>query len=181
MYYIGIDVAKDKHDCCIVDDVGSIVVKPFRIKNSLEGFTALVQRIDGLVSDRSEVEIGLEDTGHYSGNLINYLSNLFTVKTINPVFTAKYKKAVTLRKTKTDKIDAVQIAMMLRTGNNFRPVISIPYNHEELRSLSRYRDSLVKKRSCHKISLLVCSRIKRISTKEAKGRQTLLCRRFSYY
>ena len=84
MYYIGIDVAKDKHDCYIVDGVGSIVVKPFRIKNSLEGFTALVQRIDNLVSDRSEVEIGLEDTGHYSGNLINYLSNLFTVKTINP-------------------------------------------------------------------------------------------------
>lgn len=153
MYYIGIDVAKDKHDCCIVDGVGSIVVRPFRIKNSLEGFTALVQRIDDLVSDRSEVEIGLEDTGHYSGNLVNYLSNLFTVKTINPVFIAKYKKAVTLRKTKTDKIDAVQIAMMLRIGNNFRLVISIPYNHEELRSLSRYRDSLVKKRSIEKNSI----------------------------
>lgn len=153
MYYVGIDVAKDKHDCCIVDSTGNIVVKPFRIKNSLEGFTTLIQRIDDLVSDRSEVEIGLEDTGHYSGNLVNYLSNLFTVKTINPIFTAKHKKAVTLRKTKTDIIDAVQIAKMLRSGDNFRPVISIPYDHEELKSLSRYRDTLVKKRSIEKTSV----------------------------
>ena len=153
MLYIGIDVAKDKHDCCAVDGAGNIVIKPFRIKNSLEGFTTFIQRIDDLAPNRSEVEIGLEDTGHYSDNLVNYFSNLFTVKTINPIFTAKYKKAATLRKTKTDKIDAVQIAKMLRAGDNFRPVISIPYNHEELRSLSRYRDSLVKKRSIEKNSI----------------------------
>ena len=108
MYYVGIDVAKDKHDCRIVNDVGEIVVKNLRIKNSLEGYTILIQRITELTSDKSKVVIGLEDTGHYADNLINYFTNLFEVKTINPLLTNKYKKAETLRKTKTDKTDAIQ-------------------------------------------------------------------------
>lgn len=153
MYYVGIDVAKDKHDCCVIDDKSDIVVNTFRIKNSLEGFTTFIQRIDSLVSDRSEVEIGLETTGHYSGNLVNYLSNIFTVKTVNPLLAAKYRKASTLRKTKTDKTDAVQLAKMLRNGTGFHPVMSIPYNHEELKSLTRYRATLVKKRSIEKNSI----------------------------
>ena len=153
MYYVGIDVAKDKHDCCIVGECGNIVVNTFRIKNSLEGFNELVQRINNLTSDRSKVVIGLEDTGHYSGNLVNYFHNLFEVKTINPLLTAKQKKATTLRKTKTDKIDAVQIAKMVRNGTGFRPVISIPYNSEELKSLSRYRTVLVRNRSKEKTSV----------------------------
>ena len=153
MYYGGIDVAKDKHDCCIVGEYGNVVVNTFRIKNSLEGYTKLIQRINNLTSDRSKAVIGLEDTGHYSGNLVNYFCNLFEVKTINPLLTAKQKKAETLRKTKTDKIDAVQIAKMLRNGTGFRPVISIPYNSEELKSLSRYRAVLVENRSKEKISV----------------------------
>ena len=153
MYYVGIDVAKDKHDCCIVGECGNIVVNTFRIKNSLEGFNELVQRINHLTSDRSKVVIGLEDTGHYSGNLVNYFHNLFEVKTINPLLTAKQKKATTLRKTKTDKIDAVQIAKMLRNGTGLRPVISIPYNSEELKSLSRYRTVLVENRAKERISV----------------------------
>ena len=153
MLYVGIDVAKDKHDCCFVDNMGEIVVKNLRIKNSLEGFMRLIQRIDNFASDRSEVEIGLEDTGHYSDNLVNYFSHIFTVKTINPILTAKRKKAEFLRKTKTDKIDSVEIAKMLRYGTGFRPVISIPYDSEELKSLSRYRTTLVMKRSKEKTSV----------------------------
>ena len=153
MYYVGIDVAKDKHDCCIIDENGNVANNVFRIKNSLEGFTKLIQRITKLTSDKSKVVIGLEDTGHYAGNLINYFSNLFKVKTINPLLINKYKKAETLRKTKTDKTDAVQIAKMLRNGTGFRPVISIPYDSDELKSLTRYRMVLVRNRSKEKISV----------------------------
>lgn len=153
MYYVGIDVAKEKHDCAIVDQLGNIVARSFCIKNSLDGYTRLIQRIEQFTSDRTEVAIGLEDTGHYSGNLINYFTNLFEVKTINPLLTSRQKRAETLRKTKTDKIDAVQIAKMLRNGTGFRPVVSIPYDHEELKSLSRYRMVLVRKRSKDKASV----------------------------
>lgn len=153
MYYVGIDVAKDKHDCCIIDSSGTIIVESLCIKNSLECFTRLVQRINSLTPNRDEIEIGLEDTGHYSNNLVGFFSNLYTVKTINPLLTAKHKKAETLRRTKTDKIDAIEIAKMLRIGTGFRPVVSIPYNHKELKSLSRYRMSLIRKRSVERISI----------------------------
>lgn len=78
---------------------------------------------------------------------------MFEAKTINPLLTNEYKKAETLRKTKTDKTDAVQIAKMLRNGTGFRPVVSIPYDSDELKSLVRYRMSLVKNRSKEKISV----------------------------
>ncbi len=38
MIYVGIDVAKDKHDCIIKNSVGEVVCKTFTIKNNLDGF-----------------------------------------------------------------------------------------------------------------------------------------------
>ena len=153
MIYVGIDVAKNKHDCAAVGSDGNVVLSPFRIKNSLDGYTRLIQRIDDIVSDRNEVQIGLEDTGPYTVNIAGYLDNLFSVKVIDPLFTAKYKKSTTLRKTKTDSIDAIQIAKMLRIGTNFKPIKRIPYNCEELKSFVRYRAVLVKERSKTKTSI----------------------------
>jgi hypothetical protein len=44
MIYVGIDVAKDKHDCIIKNSVGEVVCKTFTIKNNLDGFNDLYQR-----------------------------------------------------------------------------------------------------------------------------------------
>ena len=41
MIYVGIDVAKDKHDCCILGSDGEILFSPFTFQNSLQGFDAL--------------------------------------------------------------------------------------------------------------------------------------------
>ena len=38
MIYVGIDIAKDKHDCIIKNSVGEVVFKTFTIKNNLDGF-----------------------------------------------------------------------------------------------------------------------------------------------
>lgn len=71
MLYIGIDVAKDKHDCCIVDSDGVIINDSLRISNSREGFELLYSSILSVLPDKdiSNVKIGLESTGHYSTNL----------------------------------------------------------------------------------------------------------------
>lgn len=45
MIYVGIDVAKDKHDCIIISSDGEIIRNSFTIKNNLEGFTNLIQSI----------------------------------------------------------------------------------------------------------------------------------------
>ena len=38
MIYVGIDVAKDKHDCFINNSDGEVLYKAFTITNHLDGF-----------------------------------------------------------------------------------------------------------------------------------------------
>ena len=44
MIYVGIDVAKDKHDCFITNSDGEVLFKAFTIANNLTGFTELYQK-----------------------------------------------------------------------------------------------------------------------------------------
>lgn len=74
MIYIGIDVAKEKHDCCIIDSDGVILNDSLRISNTLKGFELLYNSILSVLPDKdiSNVKIGLESTGHYSTNIQNF-------------------------------------------------------------------------------------------------------------
>mgnify|MGYP000004794197 CR=1 FL=1 len=44
MIYVGIDVAKDKHDCFITDSDGEILFPVFTIQNNRDGFDDLLPR-----------------------------------------------------------------------------------------------------------------------------------------
>lgn len=41
MIYLGIDVSKDKHDCCILSQDGELLTKPFSVPNSRQGYDKL--------------------------------------------------------------------------------------------------------------------------------------------
>ncbi len=56
MIYIGIDVAKDKHDCFITNSDGEILFNPFTISNNREGFETLFQRIKSVAEDFSKIK-----------------------------------------------------------------------------------------------------------------------------
>ncbi len=71
--YIGIDVAKDKHDCFITNSDSEVLFKAFTISNNREGFETLFQRIQSVSDDLTKVKVGLEATGHYSYNLVAFL------------------------------------------------------------------------------------------------------------
>ena len=75
MLFVGIDVSKSKHDCCILDSNGVVINDSLRISNSKEGFNTLYNTIISYVksNDLSNVKIGLESTGHYSINITNFL------------------------------------------------------------------------------------------------------------
>ena len=45
MICVGIDVAKDKHDCFILSSEGEILADVFTIQNNAEGFDGLLQTI----------------------------------------------------------------------------------------------------------------------------------------
>ena len=159
MIYVGIDVAKYKHDCFITNSDGEVLFKAFTIANNLTGFTELYQKIESVMEDVSKVKVGLEATGHYSYNLLGYLIDKgLPTYAINPLHTNLYRKSLSLRQTKTDKVDARTIASMLMSDVNLKSYSDTSYHNEELKSLTRYRFDKVKERAKLKssVSRLVC-------------------------
>ena len=154
MIYVGIDVAKDKHDCFITNSDGEILFKSFTISNNREGFETLFQRIKSVSDDLAKVKVGLEATGHYSYNLLGFLlDNGLPTFVINPLHTNLYRKSLSLRKTKTDKVDAHTIASMIMSDVNLKSYSNTSYHNEELKSLTRYRFDKVKERAQLKQSI----------------------------
>ena len=154
MIYVGIDVAKDKHDCYVCDSDGVELYAPFIIQNSRAGFENLFEKVQSVSSDLSEVKIGLEATGHYGYNILGYLlEKEFRIFLINPLHTNLFRKSLSLRQTKTDKVDARTICMMLNSGMALTPYSKTSYHMEELKSLTRYRFDKVKERAKLKQSL----------------------------
>ena len=159
MIYVGIDVAKDKHDCFITNFDGEVLFKAFTIANNLDGFNDLYQKIETVMKDITKVKVGLEATGHYSYNLLGYLiDKSLPTYVINPLHTNLYRKSLSLRQTKTDKVDARTIASILMSDVNLKSYSDISYHNEELKSLTRYRFDKVKERAKLKssVSRLVC-------------------------
>ena len=148
MICVGIDVAKDKHDCFILSSEGEILVDVFTIPNNSAGFSTLLQTIRTCVRPQEKIKVGLEATGHYSYNILGFLlDNGLTTYVINPLHTNLYRKSLSLRKTKTDRIDARTIATMLMSRVDLKSYTDISYHNEELKSLTRYRFTKVNERA----------------------------------
>ena len=159
MIFVGIDVAKDKHDCFITNSDDEVLFHSFSITNNLSGFTELYQNILSVMDGVNKVKVGLEAIGHYSYNLLGYLLDKgFPTYIINPLHTNLYRKSLSLRQTKTDKVDAPTIASMLMSDVNLKSYSDTSYHNKELKSLTRYRFDKVKERAKLKssVSRLVC-------------------------
>jgi len=153
MIYVGIDVAKDKHDCFAISSDGEVLIENLTFKNSLEGFNLFLNSIFNFSTSLDNIKVGLEATGHYSNNILNFLTSKgFNTYVINPLHTNLYRKGHSLRKTKTDKSDARFIATMLIT-ENLKPYSPVSYHISELKSLTRHRFRIVQERSKFKVSL----------------------------
>ena len=154
MTIVGIDVAKDKHDCYIVNSDGEILANVFTIPNDQIGFNLLFQKLQSVAPDLSKVKVGLEATGHYSYNLLGFLldKGLHTY-VINPLHTNLYRKADSLRRTKTDPIDAHTIAGMIMSNVDLTSYTAKSYHNEKLKSLTRYRFDKVRERAKLKSSV----------------------------
>ena len=154
MIYVGIDIAKDKHDCFIISSEGEVLFDVFTIQNNIDGFEDLLFKIKTVEKNPDKVKVGLEATGHYSYNILGFLINkqLPTI-VINPLYTSLCRKSISLRKTKTDKVDARTIANMIMSDVSLKPYSSELYHIEELKSLTRYRFEKVQERAKLKVSV----------------------------
>lgn len=148
MIYVGIDVAKDKHDCCIMDSNGTTPVGEFTFPNNMEGFDLFFHTLKSVATDLSTVKVGLEATGHYSYNILGFLLDKgLTPSVLNPLHTNLFRKSLSLRQTKTDRVDARAIVAMLMSGVGLSSYSYSLYHNEELKSLTRYRFDQVKSRA----------------------------------
>lgn len=141
MIYVGIDIASEKHDCCILGEHNK-KLESFSFSNTRDGFISLLAACKKY-AEPEQTKIGLESTGIYGDNLRDFLRrNGYEIRTFNPLLIKKSMQATTLRKTKTDKSDASFLASYLaRELPDPDPQIS--YHISELKSLTRARFSVV--------------------------------------
>ena len=152
MYFIGIDISKYKHDCCIISAANQKVVSKVTIENNKSGFEELLTIINSL-SNPADIKIGFESTAHYALNLELFLENsLLTFMEVNPVLISEYKKSKTLRRTKTDSVDCESIARWLMTVE-YKPHPKGFYHAYSLKSLTRLRDKLIRQRSFYLVKI----------------------------
>lgn len=152
MYFVGIDISKYKHDCCIINAADQSIIAKFTIKNDKNGFNELFTSLQSL-STPEDIRIGFESTAHYALNLELFLEKAHhSFMEVNPVLISEYKKSISLRRIKTDSIDCESIARWLMTVE-YKPHSKGFYHIYSLKSLTRLRDRLVRQRSFYLVKL----------------------------
>ena len=143
MYYVGIDIAKSFHVVSIIDDNETKVInKPFRINNDNKGFEKFLTILDSITLDKDNFLIGLEATGIYGENLLEFIkSKGYNVKLLNPFQTSRYREQITMKKVKNDNIDSLVIALFLKDGKYSSGYVTDD-EYQSLRTLYRNRASI---------------------------------------
>lgn len=142
MYFVGIDIAKKTHQTAIICSDGTLIGKPFKFSNTVDGFNLFLEKLTAVNIDLSQFEIGMEATGHYWLNLYTWLSDKsFGLHVINPLQSDALRNLY-IRKTKTDSVDAKIIADVIRIGQYSETQLA-DENIIALRDLNRQRFYLV--------------------------------------
>lgn len=132
--YVGIDISKHKHTFAIINSEGKVIKEAQDFDNSHDGFYLLLK---ALHSVGDQIKIGFESTGHYSVNLKHFLiEHGYSFMEVNPVLIKRFSESATIRKTKTDKIDAETISGYLATVD-YNPTSTKYYHIYHLKSLTR--------------------------------------------
>ncbi|HEQ5012706.1 TPA: IS110 family transposase [Streptococcus pyogenes] len=140
MFYLGIDIGKNTHVASLVDDKKKVIFKAFSFSNSIDGAESLILKLEAF---KNELEVGMEATGHYWLSLYSYLvEKNFTVRVINPIQTDGWRQGIEIRNRKTDIIDSLLIADLLRYGDFVETSLSNE-DYLSLRNLSRFRSYLI--------------------------------------
>lgn len=154
-YYVGIDVAKFKHDFTVVTSNGEVIVPSTTFKNQFEGFETIKDSLASL-DHSQEIKIGLESTGHYHKNLVKFLTEKgYQVSVLNPYLVHGFIKSRTLRKQKTDNLDCLRISKYLQS-EDCQAYQSKLYPCEQLKSLTRSRNKIVRERSNQLVIVTNC-------------------------
>lgn len=139
MIYVGIDWADDHHDVAITDDSAK-TLSEFQISHDSSGFTVLHDRLAAFKLPPDQVLVALETS---RGLLVHeLLRSGYSVYAINPKAVNRYKDRYVLSKAKSDPLDALALAHLLRTDRQRYKVLR-PFP-EDYRLLDRLCQDLRK-------------------------------------
>lgn len=151
MISVGIDVSKGSSTVCLLRPCGEVVLSPFEVAHTQEKLSELVNIIRGY---DEETKIVMEATGHYHLPILFVLQEQgFFVSVVNPMLMKKYA-SVSIRKVKTDKMDALKIAKFgLDYWMDLRAYSFDEDVYRELKFLSRQYFQLMSIRIKYKVML----------------------------
>ena len=158
MIVIGIDIGKLKHTFSIYDaSSGEVLANPSTFTNNKDGFEKLISNFKS--HSKSNLLIGMEDTGHYHFALLKFLlSKQYTVALINPVATdMERKKQGGI--SKTDDLDSLTICDILASNSRKKAYRISKVNRFDLyeqKQLTRHHHQLKEELNVYKNRLQKC-------------------------
>ena len=136
-YFIGIDISKDFFNYSVIDS-NLNTIEDGKLHMDFTGF----DEIKNIIKQFDNSIVCLESTGIYH---INLLSFIITFKEdiclVNPSLIKQFAKSISLRNTKTDKIDAYIIAKFIAQHHSHIKLFSLS-NMDELVITARTRQSI---------------------------------------
>jgi transposase len=143
MFFLGIDIGKNTHTASLLGEDGKPVFRAFSFSNTTEGGESLITKLSAMGISSEGLVIGLEATGHYWLAVYSYLFDRgYKLHVINPIQTDGWRKGVEIRRRKTDVIDSVLIAELIRYGD-FLEARLPEEGLLSLKNLTRFRSYLV--------------------------------------
>lgn len=154
MFFVGIDWADKHHDVFIMNEQGKESAS-FRIEHSQQGLEVLWKHISDIATCKEDIFFALETD---KGLLINsLLEKGYTVYALNPQAVSKTRTSYRVSGTKTDTLDAMVLANMLRVDRHmYRPIHPNSNLARELRILTDDLSNLIRCRSKALNQLISC-------------------------
>jgi transposase len=148
MMYLGFDIGKRWHDAALLDAHGT-VLRQLRFAPTRAGLQQLTTWLGDAAP--ADVQIGLEATGIYWLTLHAWLRHwgapAAAIHVLNPLQTRAFRNA-NLRGVKTDRVDAVVIARLLRWEGTRLATHTVPEERQAAaREISRLRTEMIELRA----------------------------------
>ncbi len=116
MFFVGIDVAKSKHDIPVLDNNGDVLFALPNVPNTPAGAAHSLKELEKHGIPVADCMVGMEATEHCWLAFYSFLIDYdFDIKVINPIVTDGYRNML-VRKVKNDSIDSQIIAKVLMLG-----------------------------------------------------------------
>lgn len=138
--FVGIDVAKESSTAQGLDQSEN---KLFYVKFPMDsaGFAELRKAMKRCSDNPDDIVVAMESTGCYHINLFSFLcAEGLRCVVVNPLLISKFAQR-SLRKTKTDKKDAMTIAQFLLANEKTLCTVTASQDAQDLKDLARERES----------------------------------------